>query len=63
MKTTAFVYVDGQNLITYVHTRDSAANRLHVGWRRYVMPLENVTSFMRYWGLRLHPRALKNPVK
>jgi len=55
-----FLYIDQAGLVVYCDTVDSLTNFPNRSLRRYAIPEANVGIFIRYYELRLHPRARKN---
>lgn len=63
MKTTVYIYLDHLNRVVYDNLVDSLVNRINPELKRFVMPLEAHGIFVKYYRLRLHPKALQNIVK
>jgi hypothetical protein len=62
MNELSYIYIDEKGFVTYALDKDNVTNRNYTNWKRFVMPSKNVVLFMRYYGLRFHPRTLKNVV-
>jgi len=55
MKT--YLYIDRQNCVVYLDFRDSAINRENPTLKLYEIQADFVGMFIRYFKLKLHPKA------